>query len=64
MCDDEIEQEISDVIVKCLYMGYALPGFTEVQFRKDLGNRAARRAKFAKAKEMLKKRNQTADEQA
>jgi hypothetical protein len=56
MCDTQEEQEISDMILKCLYMGYALPGYQDFDFKRILSKRGHKHAKFAKAKEALAKR--------
>lgn len=50
MCDTQEEQEISDMIVRCLYMGYALPGYQDFDFKRILSARGMKRAKYAKNK--------------
>lgn len=62
MCDTQEEQEISDMILKCLYMGYALPGYQDFDFKRILAKRGHKHAAFAKAKDILKKKKATEEE--
>jgi len=50
MCDTQEEQEISDMITRVLFMGYAKPGFQEFNFKRILNKKGNQRAKNAKNK--------------
>ena len=54
MCDTQEEQDISDMIVRSLYMGYALPGYQNFDFRRIQDSRQLKAAKAMLRKKKAK----------